>query len=107
MSAMSDTALQAEPATKARGYWATVGRRIVRDKVSMVCAGILIAIFLSALCAAWLGLADPYQGSMIRPLRHIGTPNYPLGTDELGRDMLARLIYGGGGGGGGGVSRLP
>ena len=32
---------------------------------------------------------------MIRRLRHIGTPNYPLGTDELGRDMLARLVYGG------------
>src|SRR5260370_1794994 len=61
----------------------------------MVCACILIAIFLSALCASWLGLADPYQGSVIRRLRHIGTPNYPLGTDELGRDMLARLIYGG------------
>src|SRR5207237_10430461 len=43
----------------------------------------------------WLVLADPYQGSMIRRLRHIGAPNYPLGTDELGRDMLARLIYGG------------
>src|SRR5471030_360998 len=95
MSAMTDIALQAAPASKARGYWATVGRRITRDKVSMVCAFILIAIFLSALCAPWLGLADPYQGSMIRRLRHIGTPNYPLGTDELGRDMLARLIYGG------------
>src|SRR3982074_2471189 len=92
---MTDIALQAAPASKARGYWATVGRRITRDKVSMVCAFILIAIFLSALCAPWLGLADPYQGSMIRRLRHIGTPNYPLGTDELGRDMLARLIYGG------------
>src|ERR1700742_205501 len=93
---MTDIALQAAPASKARGYWATVGRRIRRDKVSMVCAFILLAIFLSALCAPWLGLADPYQGSMIRRLRHIGTPNYPLGTDELGRGMLARLIYGGG-----------
>src|SRR5258708_11867144 len=92
---MSDAALQAGPAAKARGYWATVGRRITRDKVSMACAFILAAIFLSALLAPWLGLADPYQGSMIRRLRHIGTPNYPLGTDELGRDMLARLIYGG------------
>ena len=95
MSAMSDAALQAAPATKARGYWATVGRRIARDKVSMACAFVLVLIFLSALFAPWLGLADPYQGSMIRRLRHIGTPNYPLGTDELGRDMLARLIYGG------------
>src|ERR1700716_1778179 len=98
MSAITDAALQAAPATKARGYWATVGRRIRRDKVSMVCALILALIFLSALCAPWLGLADPYQGSMIRRLRHIGTPKYPLGHAELGRDMLARLIYGGGGG---------
>src|SRR3981081_3061741 len=95
MSAITDTALQAAPASKARGYWATGGRRITRDKVSMVCAFILIAIFLSALCAPWLHLADPYQGSMIRRVRHIGTPNYPLGTYELGRDMLPRLIYGG------------
>src|SRR3981081_3302383 len=95
MSTMTDIALQAAPASKARGYWATVGRRIARDKVSMVCALLLIALFLSALGAPGRGFADPYQGSMIRRLRHIGTPNYPLGTDELGRDMLSRLIYGG------------
>lgn len=95
IEAMSDAALQAAPQTKARGYWATVGRRIRRDKVSMTCAFILIVIFVSALIAPWLGLADPYQGSMIRRLRHFATPGYPLGTDELGRDMLARLVYGG------------
>jgi peptide/nickel transport system permease protein len=89
------TALPAAPVAKARGYWATVGRRLRRDKVSMVCVAILLLIFVSALLAPWLGLADPYQGSMIRRLRHIGTPGYLLGTDELGRDMLARLIYGG------------
>jgi peptide/nickel transport system permease protein len=93
--AIPDTALQAAPVTNARGYWATVGRRIVRDRISMVCVAILLAIFLAAVLAPWLHLADPYQGSMIRRLRHIGTPGYLLGTDELGRDMLARLIYGG------------
>src|SRR5436305_13583626 len=94
-STITDAALQAGPMTQARGYWLTVGRRLRRDKVSMACAVILLLIFLSALVAPWLGLADPYQGSMIRRLRHIGTPGYPLGTDELGRDMLARLVYGG------------
>jgi peptide/nickel transport system permease protein len=94
-SAMPETARPISPAVKARGYWATVGRRLARDKVSMVCAAILLLIFLSALAAPWLGLADPYQGSMIRRLRHIGTSGFPLGTDELGRDMLARLVYGG------------
>ena len=66
MSTISDLALQAAPANKARGYWATVGRRILRDKVSMACALVLVLIFASALFAPWLGLADPYQGSMIR-----------------------------------------
>jgi peptide/nickel transport system permease protein len=94
-SAVSDAALQAGPAATARGYWATVGRRILRDKVSVACAGLLALIFVSALLAPWLGLADPYQGSMIRRLRHIGTAGNLLGTDELGRDMLARLVYGG------------
>ena len=46
MSVITDLALQAAPATKARGYWATVGRRIMRDKVSMVCALILLLIFV-------------------------------------------------------------
>src|SRR5258705_5455964 len=95
ISAISDAALQAAPADKARGYWTTVGRRIIRDKVSVVCACILIAIFLSALCASWLALADPYHGSIIRRLCHIGTPNYPLRTDELDPDILAVLIYDG------------
>jgi peptide/nickel transport system permease protein len=31
---------------------------------------------------------------MLRRLRAIGTPGFPLGSDELGRDMLTRLIYG-------------
>src|SRR3954454_10973269 len=80
---------------KSRGYWSSVGRRLIRDPVSAVCATILLLIVLAALFAPWLGLADPYQGSMIRRLRPIGTPGYPLGSDELGRDMLSRLVYGG------------
>ncbi|MBA4791862.1 MAG: ABC transporter permease [Pseudomonadota bacterium] len=95
MTAASDAALQAAPAHKARGYWATVGRRLLRDKVAVVCGAILLAILLAAIFAPFLHLADPYQGSMIRRLRPIGTPGYPLGTDELGRDMLSRLVYGG------------
>ena len=55
---MTDLALQAAPATKARGYWATVGRRIARDKVSMVCALILLLIF-ALRAAARRGSASP------------------------------------------------
>ena len=78
-----------------RGYWKSVGRRLRRDPVTLICAGTLILIVAASLAAPWLGLADPYKTSMIRRLLPIGSPNYLLGTDELGRDMLARLIYGG------------
>jgi peptide/nickel transport system permease protein len=95
MSAVADDLVRIATIDKARGYWTTVAWRLTRDPVSVGCAAVLILIALAALLAPYLGLADPYQGSMIRRLRPIGTTGYPLGTDELGRDMLARLIYGG------------
>ena len=83
------------PVAIARGYWQSVGRRLRRDPVTLVCAFVLFLIVASALAAPWLGLADPYKTSMIRRLYPIGSPNFLLGTDELGRDMFSRLIYGG------------
>lgn len=77
------------------GYWSSVGRRLLRDRVTLFCGIVLLLIILAAIFAPYLGLADPYRASIIRRLRPIGTPGYPLGTDEQGRDMLARLIYGG------------
>jgi hypothetical protein len=59
----------------------------------MLCLMVLLALILSAVFAPYLGLADPYKGSMIKRLAPIGTPGYPLGSDEQGRDMLARLVY--------------
>jgi peptide/nickel transport system permease protein len=95
MSVVADDLVRLAVADKARGYWATVFRRLSRDPVSVACAGVILLIALAAIFADYLHLANPYTGSMIRRLRWIGTPGYPLGTDELGRDMIARLIYGG------------
>jgi peptide/nickel transport system permease protein len=78
-----------------RGYWASVLRRLARDKVAMACLAVLVLIVLAAIFAPLIAPGDPYRGSIIRRLRPIGTEGYPLGTDELGRDMLTRLIYGG------------
>lgn len=93
---MTDLATQAASlAGQSRGYWNAVGRRLLRDPVTMACAGILLAIVLAAIFAPYLGLADPYRGNIVRRLRPIGTEGFLFGTDEQGRDMIARLIYGG------------
>jgi peptide/nickel transport system permease protein len=80
---------------QARGYWGKVVRRVARDPTAMVCLVILLTIILAAVFAPWVAPNDPYKTSMLRRLKPPLTPGYLLGTDELGRDMLSRLIYGG------------
>ena len=87
--------VQPTAAAAGRGYWKSVARRLRRDPVTVICAAVLLLLVASALAAPWLGLADPYKTSMLRRLYPIGSPNHLLGTDELGRDMFSRLIYGG------------
>jgi peptide/nickel transport system permease protein len=87
--------VQPTVAAAGRGYWKSVARRLRRDPVTVICAAVLLLLVASALAAPWLGLADPYKTSMLRRLYPLGSPNHLLGTDELGRDMLSRLIYGG------------
>jgi peptide/nickel transport system permease protein len=101
-SATTPTAAEAELAIQARevvakgqGYWGGVWKRLRRDPLTIACAVVLLVMLLAIVFAGAIAPHDPYQGSMIRRLRPLGTPNYPLGTDELGRDMLTRLLYGG------------
>ncbi|NMJ41023.1 ABC transporter permease [Roseomonas sp. JC162] len=95
-AAEAELAVQAKQSVaKSQGYWAGVWKRLRRDPLTIACAAVLLVMFLAIVFAPLIAPQDPYQGSMIRRLRAIGTTNYPLGTDELGRDMLTRLLYGG------------
>ncbi len=78
-----------------RTYWQSVRQRVVRDPYTMVCAAVLLIITGAAILAPWLGLDDPSVFKSGNRLLPIGSPGHLLGTDELGRDMLTRLIYGG------------
>lgn len=77
------------------GYWHGVRKRLLRDRTTLVCAAMLLLILLVIALAPIISPHEPYQGSMLRRLKPIGFPGYPLGTDELGRDILTRLMYGG------------
>lgn len=78
-----------------RTYWQTVGHRLRHDPYTMFCIAVLILIAGAALFAPWIGLQDPTATDSGRRLLPVGSPGHLLGTDELGRDMLSRLIHGG------------
>jgi peptide/nickel transport system permease protein len=102
---MSDTILpdttlaifdeQAAPATRVRGYWQTVFYRLRHDPVTLAFAAVVLLIVLAAIFAPLIAPFDPYKESIVGRLKPFGWRAHLLGTDELGRDMLSRLIYGG------------
>ena len=101
MSALNQTIADtaSEGATAAnemrRGYWSTVWDRLRRDPTTIICAIIVTIILMAAIFAPLIAPYDPYKTSMLNRLAPIGSEKFILGTDELGRDMLSRLIYGG------------
>jgi peptide/nickel transport system permease protein len=67
--------------------------------VHVLGAAIVVSLVITGVLAPWLAPRDPLaQDVTIRLLPPVsslnGTWQYPLGTDQLGRDVLSRLIYG-------------
>lgn len=78
---------------------ALLRRRIFGHAGFTLGAAVLLAIIAAALMAPLLAPHDPYAQDLSRrlipPIWHDkGSWAYPLGTDQLGRDYLSRLIYG-------------
>jgi peptide/nickel transport system permease protein len=86
---------KAAPALKVRGYWASVGYRLRYDPVTMFFGFAVLLIILAAVFAPLLAPFDPYKESIIGRLKPFGWKSHLLGTGELGRDLLSRLLYGG------------
>jgi peptide/nickel transport system permease protein len=80
---------------KSRGYLATVLRRLRYDYVTVFFLTVILLIVAAAILAPLLAQFDPLKTSMAYRLKPIGYRNFLLGTDELGRDMASRLLYGG------------
>ena len=86
---------QTAPALKVRGYWQTVGYRLRYDYATLFFGFMVVLIILTAVFAPLLAPMDPYETDLINRLKPIGYKDFLLGTDELGRDVLSRILYGG------------
>ncbi len=76
-----------------RGLWADTWRQIRRNRFALVGFVLLAAMILMAVCAPWVAPADPNKIALTGGLKP-PSAEHLLGTDELGRDVLSRVIYG-------------
>jgi peptide/nickel transport system permease protein len=68
--------------------------RIRRNRLAMAGLVIVGILLLVALLAPWIAPHDPLTQDLSRRLLPPGTPGNLLGTDDFGRDILSRIIYG-------------
>src|SRR5215469_9071792 len=80
----------APPALRVR----TVGYRLRHDPVTLCFGAVVLLIVLIAVFAPLLAPFDPYKEGVVLRLKPWGYRGHTLGTDELGRDLLSRLIFG-------------
>ncbi|MCB0046364.1 MAG: ABC transporter permease [Caldilineaceae bacterium] len=73
--------------------WADALRRLSRNKAAVVSAIFLFLLVLVALFAPLLAPYSPYEPDFSQ-VRMLPSADHWLGTDELGRDILSRLMYG-------------
>lgn len=91
MSAVATATVPAvEPAIKPSGFL----RRLFRDKPLGAAGAIVFLLFL--FCGIFAGWLAPYGMNEINPIERLKAPSWshPFGTDNLGRDMLSRCLYG-------------
>jgi len=76
-----------------------VGKLLWRDKAGMIGLIMFLTVAAAAIFAPWLAPYDPLKQDLrsakIPPAwTERGDISHPLGTDNLGRDILSRIIYG-------------
>jgi oligopeptide transport system permease protein len=80
-------------AVRTSGLWRDAFRRLLKNRLAVVGGVVVILLCLIAILADFLAPYS-YTKTNFGRLNETPTRDYPLGTDNLGRDMLSRMIYG-------------
>ena len=92
-AAKAGAAMAAASRESARRFWRI--RSFCRNHAAVTAAVFLALVGLAVNFAPWLSGHGPDDADNLARLAPVGTPGYLLGTDQQGRDMLVRLLYGG------------
>jgi peptide/nickel transport system permease protein len=71
-----------------------VVRRILRNPLAMTGLVVLVIAVIMAVFAPWLAPHEPTQTNLGQAFAPPGTAGHLLGTDDLGRDVLSRIMFG-------------
>ena len=74
-------------------YWSISWNIFKKNKVAMACLGIVIILCLVALFAPWIAPYDPDAQVLTERLMPPSAQHW-FGTDDLGRDIFSRIVYG-------------
>ncbi|MEL0578164.1 ABC transporter permease [Pectobacterium punjabense] len=73
---------------------------LVRHRAGLFGFTLIVILFVVAVLGPWLGLPSPTQSNLLMRMQppswssFLSAGAHPLGTDELGRDVLSRIIHG-------------
>ena len=70
-----------------------MGNRFLHNKTVVATVGMVAVIALMGIFAPWIAPNDPYATDILNKFADYSW-KYPLGTDQLGRCVLSRMIYG-------------
>lgn len=87
--------LLAAPEKRSRSHWAWVWRRVWRSP-QVVIGGLIVGIF--AFMALFGALVAPFPPTTMKMTKRLAppSPEFWLGTDDFGRDILSRILHGAG-----------
>lgn len=86
---------QLREAERSAGILMTTLRRFIRNKAGIVGLAVFLVVVLMAVLAPQISPNDPNTVSLMNSYLAPGeNPQYPLGTDALGRCLYSRLLYG-------------
>lgn len=68
-------------------------KRLIKNKMAVFMMSLIAAVALAGIFAPIIAPNDPFENDILNKFSGFST-RYPLGTDQLGRCILSRLIYG-------------